>query len=427
MSPVADASLFSAFGICFTQGLFSFFTPCVLPLIPVYLSFLSGLSFDQLQTTQSAGTRLKKVFGNTLLFVLGFSTIFVLLGLGATSIGGFLTTYLRPIAFGAAAVVLILALHFMGAIQISFLNYEKRIDMGGGGKKMGPLSSFLFGLAFAFGWTPCIGPILAAVLLIAASQPGYGAFLLATYAAGLAIPFLLTALFLNTFMSLFAKMKRHMETVELIIGAVLVIAAAYLLFNPFTVPLWIPLTATTVAMALIIALKLVAKLPVRWPALILAVAMLAAGGVIYAQEAGAPAAWEQTTWTDENGVTADLSQYDGQVILLNFFASWCDPCKEEIPHLGKIWREHQGEGFVILAVNVDDELADGVSFVKEMNVPYPVVYGKLTDLSTFGLRAALPNNVIIDAHDRTKVRMNFTGWPGEETMLEELRAAVAAK
>jgi len=423
MNEVLGSSLISAFGISFIQGLLSFFTPCVLPLIPIYLSFLSGLSFDQLQTEQSFGTRLKKVFGNTLLFVLGFSIVFIALGLGATTMGKFLNTYQREIAFGAAAVILVLAMHFIGAFQIKFLNYEKRFDMGGGGKKMGPFSSLLFGLAFAFGWTPCIGPILASVLLIAASQPGYGAFLLATYAAGLAIPFLLTALFLNAFMGLFNKMKQHMETVEMTIGAILVIAASYLLFNPFQIPLWIPLVATTVAMGVVITLKLGAKIPVRWPALIVAVAMLGAGGVIFAQEAGAPAAasLDQLAWTDAEGNPADLSAYDDQVILLNFFASWCGPCKEELPHLAKIWNEHQDEGFVIIGINMDDERADGAAFVKEMNVPYPVVYGKLSDLSTFGLRAALPNNAIVGTKDRTKVLTHFTGWPGEEAMLAELK------
>lgn len=419
---VSQASLLSAFGICFTQGLFSFFTPCVLPLIPVYLSFLSGLTFEQLQTTKDAGTRLKKVFGNTLLFVSGFSLIFILLGLGATSFGSFLNTFKRPIAFGAAVIILVLALHFIGAIQIRFLNYEKRIDLGSK-KTMGPLSSFLFGLAFAFGWTPCIGPILASVLLIAASQPGYGVFLLATYAAGLAIPFLLTALFLNTFMGLFNRMKQHMEKVELTIGAVLVIAASYLLFNPLPVPLWIPLTATTGAMIVIIILKFGAKIPVRWPALIVAIAMLASGGVILAQEE-TPSSFDQFGWTNEQGDPAELAAYDGKVLLLSFFASWCAPCKEEIPHLAKIWREHPDEGFVIIGINVDDSLAEGVEFTKSMNVPYPVLYGKTSDLSALGLREAFPTNAIIDANDRTKVRHYFTGWPGEEMLLQRIRETI---
>jgi len=423
MSPsLGNASLVGAFQLCFTEGLLSFFTPCVLPLIPVYLSFLSGLSFDQLQRTTSAGARLKKVFANTLLFVLGFSTVFVTLGLVATGLGAFFNRYRAPIGFGAAVIILILALHFMGAFQIRFLQYEKRFDIGPK-KKMGPVSSFLFGLAFAFGWTPCIGPILASVLLIAANQPGHGFWLLATYAAGLAIPFLLTALFFNTFMGLLNRVKRHMETVELLIGALLVIAAAYLLFNPLGVPLWIPLLATTGAMALVIVLKLAAKIPVRWPALIVAVALLAAGGSVLARETGASNI-EQFGWTDAAGRPADLSAYESKVLVLQFFASWCEPCKEEIPKLAKIWREHQNEGFAIIGVNVDTERADGAAFVQTMNIPYPVVYGKSSNLAALGLREAFPNNVIVDAYDRGKVLANFTGWPGEDELLAKIKSVV---
>ncbi len=423
MPPLGNVSLFGAFQLCLSEGLLSFFTPCVLPLIPVYLSFLSGLSFDQLMQTTSAATRLKKVFGNTLLFVFGFSAVFVTLGLVATGLGAFFNKYRGPIGFGAALIILILALHFMGAFQIRFLNYEKRFDVGAQ-KKMGPLSSFLFGLAFAFGWTPCIGPILASVLLIAANQPGYGGFLLATYAAGLAIPFLLTALFFNTFMGLFNRIKRHMVTVELIIGALLVVAAAYLMFNPLPVPLWKPLLGTTAAMAVVIVLKLAAKVPVRWPALIVALGLLASGGFVLAQETGGGADITQFGWTDATGRPADLSKYDGKVLLVQFFASWCEPCKDEIPKLAKIWREHPHEGFVILGVNVDADRMDGVQFVHGMNIPYPVVYGKSSNLPALGLREAFPNNVVIDAHNRGRLLANYTGWPGEDEVLSKLKSSV---
>jgi len=418
---LGNTPFLSAFGICFTQGLFSFFTPCVLPLIPVYLSFLSGMTFDQLQHAENTSARFKKVFGNTLLFVLGFSTIFILLGLGATQIGDFLNRYQRPIAFGAAIIILILALHFTGAYQISFLNYEKRIDIGSQ-KKMGPFSSFLFGLAFAFGWTPCIGPILASVLLIAAYNPQFGIFLLAAYAAGLAIPFLLTALFVNTFIGLLNRMKRHMELVELIIGSVLVLAAAYLMFNALSISLLLPLGVTALAMTLVIVLKLIAKIPIRWPALIVAIAMVAVGGTIYVGQITKAVTKDisQMGWVDAAGRPADLSTYQDRVVLLNFFASWCDPCKEEIPKLAQIYREHQKEGFAILGIDMDSDLADGVAFVKDRQVPYPVVYGNLNDLASFGTRAALPTNIILRTKPSNKVLKVYTGWPGENTLLADL-------
>jgi len=221
---VDNVTLLAAFG----AGLLSFISPCVLPIVPGYLSFISGVSIDELQKKQSKAVY--KVFLNSLFFVLGFSVVFIALGASATVVSGFLTDYMHIIGKVAGVVIIILGLHYIGLFKIKLLNYEKRFNMSD--KKIGPLGAFLVGFAFAFGWTPCIGPILATILAIAAAEDTLwrGIILLSFYSAGLAIPFLLTALAFNAFISVSSKIKKHFRIVE-IIGGVFLILVGLLIFT----------------------------------------------------------------------------------------------------------------------------------------------------------------------------------------------------
>ncbi|MCD6162665.1 MAG: cytochrome c biogenesis protein CcdA [candidate division Zixibacteria bacterium] len=219
-----NVTLLAAFG----AGLLSFISPCVLPIVPGYLSFISGVSIDELQKKQSKAVY--KVFLNSLFFVLGFSVVFIALGASATVVSGFLTDYMHIIGKVAGVVIIILGLHYIGLFKIKLLNYEKRFNMSD--KKIGPLGAFFVGFAFAFGWTPCIGPILATILAIAAAEDTVwrGIILLLFYSAGLAIPFLLTALAFNAFISVSSKIKKHFRIVE-IIGGVFLILVGLLIFT----------------------------------------------------------------------------------------------------------------------------------------------------------------------------------------------------
>lgn len=200
-------------------GVLSFVSPCVLPLVPAYLSFLTGSSLSELEDGDR-GTL--KPMPRAIAFVLGFSTVFVILGAGASAFSALLRTHLDTFAMIAGAVVIILGLHFMGAFRIAFLDREARFHTTA--RPMGPGGSYLVGLAFAFGWTPCIGPILGAILAVAATRDGLGegVALLAVYSAGLGIPFLLAALGIGAFMRFFARFRRHMRMVEIAVGVLLI-------------------------------------------------------------------------------------------------------------------------------------------------------------------------------------------------------------
>ena len=224
-----NVSLISAF----IAGLLSFISPCVLPLVPAYISFISGVSLEKLREGDSGRVR-QNVILTSLLFIAGFSTIFILLGASATYAGQFLLQ--NKILFNriAGIIIILFGLHVAGLFQIKFLNYEKRFNFDK--KPVGILGTYLVGLAFAAGWTPCIGPILYAILVVASNQEtsGQGMILLTSYSLGLAVPFFLTALAINVFFNFFKWAKRHYRAIEYISGALLVILGYLVMTNQFS-------------------------------------------------------------------------------------------------------------------------------------------------------------------------------------------------
>src|SRR5881394_300025 len=218
----------------FLGGLISFLSPCVLPLVPGYISLISGASVDELQS-QLGASRMRAVMVNSLTFVLGFTLVFVSLGAAATSIGRLLREYKGVIGQIAGAVIIIFGLHLTGILKISALYADKRMHTVGTGKSA--WGSFLVGFAFAFGWTPCIGPILAAILTIAASQRtvSKGILLLAIYSLGLAVPFLLTSLGIDRFLAFYSRFRRHLHAVEVASGVLLIVIGALFVTRHFTV------------------------------------------------------------------------------------------------------------------------------------------------------------------------------------------------
>ena len=213
-------------------GLLSFLSPCVLPLIPGYLSFISGVSLDELSSKEKSGSQMTRLLTNTIFFVLGFSLVFILLGAAASEIGGWLRSNIIVFNRIAGVLVFVFGLHVTGLLRIKALNYEKRFNLTAT-KKKGVLGALLIGLAFAFGWTPCIGPILGSILTLAAQQEGYarGVVLLAFYSAGLGVPFILTALLFNYLIATFGFIKRHFRAVEIASGTLLMAMGALIFFN----------------------------------------------------------------------------------------------------------------------------------------------------------------------------------------------------
>ncbi len=206
-------------------GALSFLSPCVLPLVPPYLCYMAGISVEEFRSEGRAevGAR-SALVGASIAFVLGFSTVFVALGAGASTVGAFLRVWQNEIAVVAGLVIIVMGLNFLGVVRIPLLSREARFRAGGEPANLG--AAYVMGLAFAFGWTPCIGPVLGPILTLAGSKEtvGEGALLLATYSAGLGIPFLVASAFSGAFMRFLSRFRAHMGLVEKVMGGLLVVA-----------------------------------------------------------------------------------------------------------------------------------------------------------------------------------------------------------
>jgi cytochrome c-type biogenesis protein len=215
-------------GAAALAGAISFLSPCVLPLVPPYLVYISGVSLEDMERVEGKAN-MRRVILASLVFVLGFTTVFVLLGATASVAGQMLRQYLPLLAKLAGVFIIIMGLHFLGVFRIGLLQREARYQTQS--KPASLLGAYGVGLAFAFGWTPCIGPVLAAILSVAASEQDVtrGMFLLAVYSLGLGIPFLLAAWSISAFLKFFARFKKQMHNVERIMGGLLVVAGVLFL------------------------------------------------------------------------------------------------------------------------------------------------------------------------------------------------------
>ncbi len=217
-------------------GLLSFASPCVLPLVPPYLCYLAGVSFEELSHSgdRSRGIVRGRIILSACCFVLGFSTVFVALGATASVIGSALRQYSEILSVAAGLVIIVFGLHFLGVFRIALLFREARLEAR---RPAGPLGAYVMGLAFAFGWTPCIGPALAAILSLAGREDSVaqGAGLLAVYSAGLGIPFLVAAAFAGAFLRLAGRLKARMGLIEKAMGALLVVTGLLFLTGQMAV------------------------------------------------------------------------------------------------------------------------------------------------------------------------------------------------
>jgi cytochrome c-type biogenesis protein len=220
--------------IVFAAGLLSFLSPCVLPLIPGYIAFVSGISIDDLTGQDSTKNNLASAMLSSVMFVFGFSLVFVVLGASATWLGGFLVQKLPLLTSIAGVVIIFFGLQQIGLFKFGFMLTTKQFDLPA--EKLGLFKAPLLGAAFAFGWTPCVGPILAAILTYAATMEtvGKGVMLLTIYSAGLGIPFLLTTLAMRWFFRLFSKMKKYLNFIQKISGAILVLLGILMITGKLT-------------------------------------------------------------------------------------------------------------------------------------------------------------------------------------------------
>jgi cytochrome c-type biogenesis protein len=220
-------------------GLVSFLSPCVLPLVPPYLVFLAGTSLERFADKELEPRVRRETVLAAALFVLGFSTVFVALGASASAIGSLIRAYSGPLATVAGIVIIVMGLHFLGLTPIGLLHRQKRMEVS---KPVGLWGAYVIGLAFAFGWTPCIGPILAAILAVAASEQtvAKGASLLAVYSLGLGIPFIVAAFAVEPFAAFLARFKKYLRRVEQVMGGLLVLTGvAFLTGSIGTMSVWL--------------------------------------------------------------------------------------------------------------------------------------------------------------------------------------------
>ena len=229
MSQSQDISIF----IAFSAGFLSFVSPCVLPLIPSYITYITGVSFKDLADAETRTKLRWATASHSLLFIMGFSTIFILMGASATYLGQLLTRYQYWIMKAGGVLIIILGVYFTGIINLPFLQMERRFELRK--KPLGYVGSFLVGIIFAAGWTPCVGPILSTILLYASTSKSFttGVVLLAFYSMGLGVPFFLSSLAINSFLSAFERIKRYMRVITIVSGLFLIGMGILLLTDTF--------------------------------------------------------------------------------------------------------------------------------------------------------------------------------------------------
>ena len=492
---MTDVSLAGAF----LAGLVSFLSPCVLPLVPGYISMLSGIGMEQLRQGEVPRSGL---FSSALAFVTGFSVVFISFGATASAVGSFLKENRHTLIPIAGALILLFGLHLLGLLiklslrtgialgallvvlgvlslirhaplvgefgalhffSLSLIGFfgpalarwlNRDVHLRSSVAQPGAWSGFLLGFAFAFGWTPCIGPILTTVLAIAAASDkiARGVLLLAVYSAGLAIPFLLTALGISRFMVFYKNFRKYLHAVEVFSGALLLFIGGLIFMNKLTwltgklgflnsAVLWLEHALTSgrglnffwgfvvgiiLAIAFVAVLKnwaKIAAMPGKKTILVVATVLVliaatyfadkftrvktdvSASGAVPTEGDFAPVPAPEVAFKDLDGKEIPLDSYRGKVVLVNFWATWCEPCQVEIPWLIEMQQKYSSKGFVILGVDVDDEGNKEVSafLAKErfdvngqkLPMNYPVLRGNDAVADKFGGLLGYPTSFLI--------------------------------
>ena len=364
--------------VVFLEGLLSFLSPCILPILPIYLSILSNSSVENLKNNQFNFIK-SSLFKNTIFFTLGISTTFFILGNSVNILSSFLTENKDIISFAGGIIIVLMGLFYVDILKIPLLNKEKRFNFKA--KEMNIATAFLLGFTFSFGWTPCIGPILASVLIMVSSSASHlsGNILIAVYTIGFILPFLLVSLFYNRLYKSLDIIKTNMGKIKQIGGVILIIAGMTMVYTGFD--------------------------GVR--------AIYQKDKALIKQEnqdnnEGNSETLKRIksidfTLKDQYKNVHTLSEYEGKTVFLNFWATWCPPCKAEMPHIEEIYKEYglNKEDVVILGVASPNLGKEGSEehikeFLKEEGYTFPVVMDYNGEfVYRYGI-SAFPSTFIID-------------------------------
>ena len=373
--------------LAFAAGALSFLSPCVLPLVPGYISLMSGVSIDNLKEGSKAGAT-RAVLINSLAFNAGLSVIFLALGTTAGWVGAAVINNFWVRLIGGL-IIIAFGLQLIGLLKIGALYKDTR--MFSNEKPRGILGSMTLGIAFAAGWTPCIGPILGGIIGLAATSGGWrsGFVLSAFYSAGLAVPFLLTGLGINQFLGFYKKFRRHLHKVEVVSGIVLILIGLLIMTNKTTL-----LASGVVARYFPNAenwLKFQQTTPTAQPK--------------SNQYPLAP----DVEMTTLDGKAFRLRDLHGRVVLLNFWATWCIPCRSEVPEFNSLQQQLAARGFTVVGVSTSasDTPETILEFQKELKQDYTVLRGTEEVGTKFGNGPGLPITYVIDREGH--IRQTFYG------------------
>lgn len=417
----------SAFSV-FLQGIISFFSPCILPLLPLYIGYLSG-GTKSVGEDGSISYNRRKVMGNTLFFVIGISFAFFLLGLGMTAVGSFFRKYQLWFARGGGVLVIILGLYQLGMLgSSSLLEREYRLPIRPDKMAMSPGTAFLMGFTFSFAWTPCVGPALASVLIMTASAAtrASGMALIGVYTIGFVLPFLAVGAFAAALLDLFKTYKKAVKyTVKL--GGILMVGMGILMVSGKMNSLTGYLSGNASSGR---------------------EESSAEGGAgsngeeSFAEESADPGREEslaeeesksdplppavQFTLTDQYGTSHTLSDYEGKTVFLNFWATWCPPCRAEMPDIQKIYEDYQereDDSVVILGIagpgQGQEQSVEGIKdFLEQNGYTYPVLMDESGEqFAAYGVYA-LPTTFMIDKEG------NVFGYASGQLTEEMMRSII---
>lgn len=388
--------------ISFAGGLLSFLSPCVLPLVPGYISLMSGVSIDHLKGEGGSRSAARRaVIINSIAFNCGLSVIFLALGATAGLVGSAIISNAWVRIIGGL-VIIVFGLHLIGLLKIKYLYKDTR--QFSSEKPRGVLGSLTLGIAFAAGWTPCIGPILGGIIGLAATSGGWkgGLILAVFYSAGLAVPFLVTGLGINQFLGFYSKFRQHLHKVEVVSGVVLVL---------------IGLLIASGYSSLLASSRLAGLLPNLENLLRMSGPSPPPAPPANAKFAPAP----DVQFEALDGKPFRLSSLRGRVVLLNFWATWCLPCRAEIPEFNALQRDLEPKGLSVVGVSVSPvDTADSIrSFQKDIKQDYTVLRGAEEIGSQFGNGPGLPVTYILDREGR--IRQKFVGPQSRENFEAALK------